>query len=278
MELVSPGSAIAQPTHKFEIITPDVARRYLEANLHNRTLSKKRVYQFAKDMFEGRWQSHSPQGISFDYDGRLIDGQHRLAAIIESGQSITMLVVEGLPPQMQDVIDIGTNRYMTQILSLHDVKNPNNVASIAATWMRYHDTPDKVWTGNEFPTKSAMLSLIRERADSLQTAVLIGTEAKRATMAPVTPYGCLWMLANEHDLLADFEPFHEKMISGSNLLEGDPRLALRGYYIRNPRASGAWGIQQRFAITIKAFKAFREGRSLKVLRFSRDEMPMPAIA
>ena len=278
MAVATIGSAIAQPTHQFEEITPDLARRYLESNLHNRNLSKNRVKQFARDMDEGRWQSYSPQGISCDYEGRLIDGQHRLAAIVESGCSIVMLVIKGLPPQMQDVLDIGANRYMSQILALHDIREPNAVGALASAWIRYRHSPDRVWTGNEYPTKAEMLGLVQDRGDLLSDAVRVGSEGKRATMAPRTPYGLLFILASEAGLIDEWIPFHEKILTGAGLSEGDPRLALRGYYIRNPRAHGAWGIQQRVAITIKAFNAYRAGRDLRVLRFARDEMPMPVIS
>ena len=37
--------------------------------------------------------------IQFDWDGRMIDGQHRCEAGIESGVTIRMLVVKGLDPR-----------------------------------------------------------------------------------------------------------------------------------------------------------------------------------
>ena len=59
-------------------ITPAKARKWLEKNHpRNRPVSWSRVEAFANDMLDGNWRL-THQGICFDGDGFLVDGQTRL--------------------------------------------------------------------------------------------------------------------------------------------------------------------------------------------------------
>src|SRR5256885_4562153 len=64
-------------------ITPKKAAEYLERNTANRPLSAKTVRDFAAAMRRGEWQV-THQGIAFDTTRALVDGQHRLAAIVQA--------------------------------------------------------------------------------------------------------------------------------------------------------------------------------------------------
>jgi hypothetical protein len=75
-------------------ITPEQALSWLQANTFNRTISPSVVKKYASDMASGNWTLNH-QGIAFDDDGVLVDGQHRLMAMVESGQAIKTLVSFG---------------------------------------------------------------------------------------------------------------------------------------------------------------------------------------
>lgn len=86
-------------------ISPDDAREYLAANFDgNRNISQRRVDRYANDMREGRWQL-SHQGIAFDTDSHLIDGQHRLAAVAQSGVTVEMNISYDVPRESFTTMD-----------------------------------------------------------------------------------------------------------------------------------------------------------------------------
>jgi hypothetical protein len=94
---------------KWEDIGPEVAADYLKSNIDNRRIRRAAVARFAADMRAGRWrQTH--QGISFGGDGRILDGQHRLMAIVAAGVTVRMLVTRGQDPDNFTVIDHGKVR------------------------------------------------------------------------------------------------------------------------------------------------------------------------
>jgi len=67
------------------LITPEIARKLLKKNTVNRPLRKGHVAKLATKMILGRWREDIAPSIILGKHGVIIDGQHRLAAIIESG-------------------------------------------------------------------------------------------------------------------------------------------------------------------------------------------------
>lgn len=105
-------------TAAFEIVTPDMAQSWLLLNSEkNRKLRRKKVIELADEMYAGAFYPTN-QGIGFTVDGDLIDGQHRLSAIVESGMPQKLLVVKGLNPFAFGAIDIGLKRQAGEITGL----------------------------------------------------------------------------------------------------------------------------------------------------------------
>jgi hypothetical protein len=76
---------------EFVDVGPEYAAVILGSNQHNRYLNQSRVSYYAKQMSMGAWQE-THQGILLGKDMRLIDGQHRLSAVVKSGVTVRMMV------------------------------------------------------------------------------------------------------------------------------------------------------------------------------------------
>lgn len=73
-----------------ETITPEQARDLLEKNTRNRPLRRSRVEAIARDILSGNYLlTHQAIGIAPTF---IVDGQHRLAAIVEAGVSVQLSV------------------------------------------------------------------------------------------------------------------------------------------------------------------------------------------
>lgn len=95
---------------KWMDISPDMASEWLKIAAPNRGVSAMLVAQYARDMgAPGHWRI-TAETIKFDESGMLIDGQHRLLAIVKSGRTIRNLVAFGLERAAQNVIDGGRKR------------------------------------------------------------------------------------------------------------------------------------------------------------------------
>ncbi len=99
-------------------ITPDVALKWLETtNTRNRPVCQNHVNTLARDMKSGQWQP-SHEGIAFDNHGVLLDGQHRLWAIVESQTPLETLVFYNVPKESILVINDGRRRTVVDRLKL----------------------------------------------------------------------------------------------------------------------------------------------------------------
>lgn len=96
-------------------VTPAMAAKWLGHNDGNRKLREHRVKYFAEAMTRDEWKL-THQGIAIAKTGRLIDGQHRLRAIVLTGKTVPMLVTTDLEEDTYAVLDAGQARTMADRL------------------------------------------------------------------------------------------------------------------------------------------------------------------
>ncbi len=98
-------------------LTSPAAKRLLERNVHNRKISEKVILKYISEIKAGEWRL-TPGGIGFDDKGRLVDGQHRLHAIVRSNEPVPMLITIGLPSASQEKVDRQRRRTLFDALFL----------------------------------------------------------------------------------------------------------------------------------------------------------------
>lgn len=119
---------MAAPTFEVVTLTPELAGEWLALNLRNRPKKPRKIEMYARDMTNGLWR-FTGEAVKFDSEGRLIDGQNRCYAVIESGVSIQVLVVRGLDPNTQEVMDSNAVRSSRDALAMHGFDNPKDLAA-----------------------------------------------------------------------------------------------------------------------------------------------------
>lgn len=98
-------------------ITPELAAQWLQRNFFNRKMNEEMVERYCRDMIAGRWvMTH--QGLAFDRNGILVDGQKRLEAIRRSGKTIRMLVFVQQSIANHEAIDCGKVRSNLDVIRL----------------------------------------------------------------------------------------------------------------------------------------------------------------
>jgi hypothetical protein len=125
---------------KYVDVTPDMAARWLKVNFRNRPVSDDTVRAYALDMINGTWTA-THQGIAFNDRDELIDGQHRLLAVVKAGKTVRMMVTFGLPAKIEggdmttmDAIDRGRTRSVSDQLKIqHGLKDGALIASVSAS-------------------------------------------------------------------------------------------------------------------------------------------------
>ena len=130
------------------VIDPALATRMLEYNTNNRPASQGKVKQYAADMERGRWKE-TFECIQFSPD-RLIQGQHRLMACVQSGVAFPAWVAFGADDDTFDVIDTGKTRTSSDIFAINGVKNAVYMAAATKFVFAYQED---IAIGNGFASK-----------------------------------------------------------------------------------------------------------------------------
>ena len=111
------------------MVDPALAAAWLAKNAqHNRPMRPTVVAGYAQQMQRGQWQL-THQGVAFDVNGILIDGQHRLSAVVQSNCIVPMMVTMNAPSVSFEALDCGIGRTIGDRLRM----NPAVVALITAT-------------------------------------------------------------------------------------------------------------------------------------------------
>ena len=140
-------------------VTPELAHEWLGRNTHNRNLRSRTVSAYASDMANGVWRQ-TGDGIRFSRDGVLLDGQHRLAAVVESGATIRTVVVRGLDVAVQNDMDSGIIRKFADVLALQTETNTANLAAIVRA-VTVWEAGFRLQT-NYQPTRSQLFATLSE--------------------------------------------------------------------------------------------------------------------
>jgi hypothetical protein len=123
-------------TVKLELITPKLAENYLRFNQKIRQLSSSHVTFLSNQIKNGAFLENG-EGIIFDNEGVLKDGQHRLKAISINDKNYFIPVIRGVKPHCMATYDTGKNRSSADILKLNGFKYPAPLASFVQVINKY---------------------------------------------------------------------------------------------------------------------------------------------
>lgn len=115
------------------LMTPQWAESLLRGNTGNRKLSKGWVRVLAGAMERGEWKL-THQGVAVAADGRLLDGQHRLQAVIDSQTTVPMMLSTGVNSDAFLVLDQGKKRGLSDIFG-----EPTQITSAIRTLATLHN-------------------------------------------------------------------------------------------------------------------------------------------
>lgn len=271
-------NALGGITVSLETVKPERAREYLSLNTAGqRRLSPFRVKRYATDMKSGRW-GLTHQGIAFNENGDLIDGQHRLAACAESDTAIDFLVFRNVPSSSFTYLDQGRARTSADALRSAGKTSVHQTRGVGGTVLAYQTYPSTVWGGNSTNTQNEVVDFCLEHYDLLLLGASMASSVRQAGVNIYnSSFGAFVVLAIAAGNETEVGDFVESVRTGAMLQVGDPALALRNLESTRRGGSSGWHRQARLAIYIKAFNAFLEGRSVRLLSFRQSELPMPKI-
>ena len=240
-------------TFTLETISPEVARQYLERNKNNRSITKERVLALLRDIQSGAF-AVTHQCIAFNKHGDLIDGQHRLTAIVQSGATVQMYVAryERTETAMALPFDRGLVRKHHDVLDVS-----KREAEVACAMLRLQN-PAKLLTANEIQQ-----CLVRH-GDMIKTVIGYGASNVKHR-ASAGAKAAMVLLCRRHPednevLLDQYAKFVALNIDG---MWSSVAACVRA--MDNLRASGGGSMQR--SVMARVWYAFKpENKDLKIVR------------
>lgn len=253
-----------EPELKTMTVTPDMAREWLGQNVRNRTVKWFKVDKYARDMANGWWQL-TADAIRFGTDGRLLDGQNRLHAIIQADTPVRTVVATGLAPETQDAMDSGAARTAGDVLSMGGVVNGRGVAAAARVAMSLEQ--GQKMSGARF-TNTEVQTWVFDNPEIAETAAVLGVESDARLIplpAAIRRY-CAYRLAMVDQGQA--AEFFYQLATGVGVTPDSPILALRRRLGGEYSAARKISNEERVTAVFRAWNAWREGRTMAKVQTS----------
>lgn len=278
-------SSIAVPTPKpinekagqIFNVTPDLAVKWLERNTRNRDLRDDVVQRYAGDMKAGRWMV-TGDAVGFDKDGAIVNGQHRLWAVVESNMTIPMLVTFNLEPEVVRVLDDHLKRRLTDIVKI--AKPGSSITTKMTSVGRVMQNASITLLSSDKRASIARLSrqqqieFLEKHYDAINFAVrecFKGSTTRGLTTATVLGVIARAYYSEDKERLQQFSRI---LLSG---IVEDPKADVAAILLRNwlmslSTASMRPAAEVVYRKTERALKAFCKRETLKMLHETSIEM------
>ena len=274
-------------TVAIEKVSPTKAKAWLQGNVDNRKLRETRVLHFSRLLEEGEWEL-TGDAIVFDDKGILINGQHRLTAVVVSKTAAEFLVLRGVPSKSQEVMDQGLSRNLSDQLHRRGIQY-NTIVAGALGWLYRMDYIEE--TGNVHyanpalrPSLRELLQMFEEKGELEKQAGEINRIVYYLKVRPgptLALYHRLYEIDEE-----EAEIFFDSLTEGAGLTKNDPIWRLREWCLNDSRQRRGHGVKGRasaeryVAMVLKAWNLWREGKYIQNLSWNytsvrKDPWPTP---
>jgi hypothetical protein len=260
-------------------ITPEMAARWLSRNSKNRRLNPLAINRIAKEIKAGLFRERTGNTIIIDRDGNLQDGQHRLAAIVQTGISLRLWVLFGADPDDFQVIDIGGAGRRTdgQILAMSGVPNATGLRATAHSYLRMCDYANELWTGSMI-APAIVREFVMVNQTDLASAVSVGKKVEQRTGLPRYQFAAVAFAVNKSSTFTVrvWDEWVDQLCEGIMLPPDSTALLLSRWSANNRVGYGSPLAQQRvISVISKAWNMHAKGEGAKLLSWKSSELPMP---
>lgn len=255
-------------------ITPADATNWLACNQNNRPVRRRHVEFLAREILEGNWQVNG-QAIIIADDEQVLDGQHRLLAIIESAKSIQSLVVYGIAEDAFKTIDTGAVRTGADALSMHFKDVPTYAIRAAATAVTWCQRLERGLAKYKRISNTDAIDYVKRHNSLLvhaETLQGFPHEARPISIGIGTALYEMFGRKNE----ADADQFMKRLYTGEELNRTDVEYLLRAAFMRDASRMAKLPADTRVRMIVKGWNWRRRGNTegtRHIIAVSQDDEP-----
>jgi hypothetical protein len=248
-----------KPHVSIEVVDAVRAHGYLQRNTMNRPLSESIVAKYAEQMMAGKWMSNGDT-ITFAGDF-LIDGQHRLAAIIKANVALEMIVVRNVSVDAFATKDNGKKRNGSDVLSILGHSHTKALASVLTRVSHYY-LFQMDWRRNDFAVDYKEALILYPEAIEVVADGKLRTSFKFGSSVMAAKVICMRVHREQADA------FFARLVDGIGLAEDSQERILREALLRIGTSGMARTSVDALAWIIKAWNAKRQGKKIAMVKWS----------
>lgn len=252
------------------MVDPALATLWLGANYNNRRFKTQSVLRYARYMAAGTWNING-ECVVFDVDGRLVDGQNRLAAIVKCEQAVPLCVIRGVPANAFTSLNTGATRSAADAIHIEtrSAAKYENQLSSALRWLMRYETGSMECGGVFRVSNEEILDMHREFPGMRDSVEFVMQQRKRKGLYPPAPMAFLHFVCER--LHPEKMEFFSKILSGTELGAQTPEHVLYMSFESNTRGKTARDTLALMAKTVKAWNAHVQGKTIKSLKWIQGE-------
>lgn len=254
----------------------------------NRPIDWKTVQDYARDMLTGNWVHHH-QGLGYDVNSKMVDGQHRMYALIMAAETgvpngeefiepnpkirVSFQVTYGLAPEVFDKLDTGRRRDGKQILAMSGFTNQQHLAASARLLFLYDNYHPRFWTRIRVTNHQILETVNATKIYNYLQPVMEITGIGLIAPAGATGY----FICERAFPKGPHEEFIDCLKTGIGDSKEDPRVVFRNYLVRSKGKKGARRSSfNHLALYIKTWNDYVAGRRRTSIHWRSDmEFPQP---
>ena len=267
---------IANPPETSVVLTftPEMAGAILATyNAENRGLKPHKIRPLIGDLRSGEWML-TGETIKFS-KRRLLDGQNRLTACMESGVPIKTHVVFGIDDNAFAIIDTGAPRTAGDVLVCAGIANPQMVAHVVSRLYAWEETPGVRSILRLSPNQ--VLHLYQTRYSDIGEHIAWGRELQAKTRLAASRGIALHYAFTKAAGQKVADTFVRAWIDNDPTIQQASLLHRRLAQLQS-MLSGSLRANTVYAMAIKAFNHFMVGRPIDVGQIAwKEGEPMPSI-
>jgi len=251
----------------------------LNGNINNRSIKSDCIKRYSNDMASGNWREDTGELIKVSKTNRLLDGQHRLMAVIESGVKVNFHICYGLEDDVFDVIDTGKGRSGGDALHILGVKNATNLAAMIQVFNRLINGKSLVRGGamTRKASNKEIVSMYLSNKAKFEKAII---EAERwhrgvSKVMPMSEIGGFYLYLCTVSESAAFE-FFTQLCIGDRITNKTILLLRRRITDNKVSKTHKMTPDVKLGLMLKAWNYFRRGVEVKMLQYNDgDEKQKP---
>lgn len=254
-------------------VTPLLAAKWLHTvSEENRHKSWRIIRTYAATMGVDEWL-FTHQGIALATDGRLLDGQHRLEAVVLSGKTVRMMVWYNCDPATFHAVDTNLRRLPAQFIHQkygHTIAGAARILASLTLGRAGRGTINSVWDPSI--TTGTVLAVRKKWADELTAAAGWASAVYTETRISPSIHTAVLAQALKGGFPQRIGPWVDGLISGADLSPGDARLALRSRWLRDfKQLNGQPSRLQAYSFVARAWNGWVTEEKITKLQYATDQ-------